>query len=43
MSQAPNVEGADEISLVLATNNSDRLLQPGTSLKIHLGQSMAGP
>ena len=39
MSQAPNVEGADEISLVLATNNSDHLLQPGTSLKIYLGQS----
>ena len=43
MSQAPNVGGADEISLVLATNNSDRLLRPGISLKIHLGQSMAGP
>ena len=43
LSQAPNVGGADEISLVLATNNADRLLRPGTSLKIHLGQSMAGP
>jgi multidrug efflux pump subunit AcrA (membrane-fusion protein) len=43
MSQAAKVGSADEINLVLTTNNSGNLLRPGTSVKIHLGQSMTGP
>jgi len=42
MSQAPKARGAGEISLILVTINSDRLLPPGASVRVRFWQSMAG-
>ena len=43
LSQPPEAGSAENSRLVLLTKNDARLLQPGNSVKIHLGQSMVGP